>query len=1285
MTSTLGTTSPLSTDPPVLSPWETKLSGGDGQHLSVGGEASRGSVGGIGESGAAGNDDVDDLGLTQAELRAMGLGPNDLDGIGGLGGSPGGNRPDDGGSFNDDELASDEDVRLWVQNQRFQAAVMRAMENTVNALQDKLMEKVASLAASEKSREDLAVGLHEMRTELQRVQKSLQRSRRDFDEAVSSRKIALTELGNARREVERLKKELTESQQTITKLRRDHSQALDQLQTVRTLSSVVECNLKVSAQTNANLQNELERAQKQNRQAENVIADLRAQLQAAQDERQRAIAASAEERNNVLRERAIVERLEADLRVVKAANDAITKQWQTALAAMEKRDAVVVKLSEQHASTADQLKTAQAIANAQAKAAEELKEKAEELEQARERERLRAAHLHGQAKTVTEERDALLKDNQLLQAQLDAAHALLESKEKAERGLLENLEHQKRRCAAFQAELESTKTQLQDTTAELNKQVVSAAKAEEKMRSDFERELKEARQSLIAAENDRHFVNVRLVQLEEELKQTKRENEALEVEFKQTSNSYNQIQREVKALEDELERASYRANKHLHESLEAQRRAEAEKAAVATAAEAEIASLKAKLKDKQKQLDEVSSAFLASQHKILAAYNKERNVYESAASLKSQLATAETIRDKLKTNLDRLQTEYEDSVLDSNETKLNLRRTEEKLAAAQERIRDLERRLADAMFLERAKQARHEEEIAGLRAQLARHQSESRDWVALIQTLQREKHQLESRCELYKHRVAGMEKQVAELAQKAHEAKQKQKQTLKENSVAERQFQLWNRNFETILQKELGKRTNLALACKLVPSSSSANLWSYGSANRAQPQPQTPRGSAAAALEEGLEKLANQAKQDNSSTDAQNMIFIKELVSRLRSELQRVSALNAERISEIVRLRQQLNAIALSDEELKDRENAYVGKVKELILQRKQLQAELKRLQRRSLRAETVAASLEYQLRVAIMNRKKAELQGGDAIDGVVAGAGGADSSVLLSENEVTTTQIALAASGKPADAQKLQELSLWDEALKELHTSLLTVPSDVKPSEMLQRFIDGDVDTAAAEAAANATAGINHPASQDEGVVGGANAKSNPTRAPKSQEQQSHQLRPSFPSNVSSFNLLGNADILNSSASGAQLHSSASSVRLTPNERQAQSGAILAVNAVNTSLAAQHHHASTPQLFSVGSAPPTTAKVVKHNQGSLSARGTSLNGSPSLIDLIKSGKAPPGWAPTVGYYSSATPRPMSNSDSVSPNPQAGSPRLATPGQKGTPLSSVGAQVLSQGSRGKQQ
>lgn len=71
---------------------------------------------------------------------------------------------------------------------------MKAMEKTVSALEERLFDKQHSLEASEKAREDLALGLSEVRREVQRATQALERSQRDLREAVTSRKIALNEL-----------------------------------------------------------------------------------------------------------------------------------------------------------------------------------------------------------------------------------------------------------------------------------------------------------------------------------------------------------------------------------------------------------------------------------------------------------------------------------------------------------------------------------------------------------------------------------------------------------------------------------------------------------------------------------------------------------------------------------------------------------------------------------------------------------------------------------------------------------------------------------------------------------------------------------------------------------------------------------------------------------------------------------------------------------------------------------------------------------------------------------
>ncbi len=723
----------------------------------------------------------DDIGLTASELGEMGLSMDALlrpgpmgrnsgtydnssgASFGGIGGGfPRGGDDDDedqddflGGGLgsnqsvlNQESKAGDEDVRLWLQNQRFQAAVMKAMDRTVSVLQDKLQEKVASLSASEQSREDLAIGLHQMRTELQRALLGLNRSRKDLEEAVSSRKLALTELANVQKELSTAKKDTAEAQNEIARLRKDAISVNEQSHKLKGMQSILESELKIAKQMNQNVTSELDNKSQKVKETESAMAEVREQLQAIHSQHQALKQKLADQEGETQTALRLAERFERDMKAAQEARNVLLKQWETAMSAMEQRDVAIKSLADEHAKTVNELRAERERVAATTKDADQIEARRLEAERAQEQEMLRVNALASEVAMLKKDRDKGSKEVVILISQVEALEAALEAKTRTEASLREQVELHKARTAATSAELADTRKQFFQMRAEAERRLAMQSEAESEMRETFEAELKEAKRTLAATDNEKNFTQLRLIELEEEMRKTKISHESLDTNHRRVLTDLEQVRKETKSLEDELERATYKANKQLHQTLAVQKRAEEEKHSLTTATETEIRALKAKLADKQQQLESLSAAFLATQRKILSAHNAEKNLYESASSLQSQLALAQALRDRFKSNVESLETKYEDTCRQTDEVKLTLRRTEKTVAEQREQIAALEKKLADAMFYERVKRADHEQEVSVLKAQLARQENDGKDWIGMVQRAQKDKLALEAKCDL---------------------------------------------------------------------------------------------------------------------------------------------------------------------------------------------------------------------------------------------------------------------------------------------------------------------------------------------------------------------------------------------------------------------------------------------------------------------------------------------------------------------------------------------------------
>jgi chromosome segregation ATPase len=866
---------------------------------------------------------------------------------------------------------NDQDVRLWAQNQRFQAAVMKAMEHSVGVLQDRLREKVTSLAASERSREDLGVGLAQVRSELQRAVAGLARSKQDISEAVSSRKLALAELSASERETAAVRKRQADLEAELLRIRKEATDAQEQATRAKNLFSVVESDLKIATNQNVGLRAELQATAAELRAARGADGERGAAIDALQQQLSALKQQISDRDGEITRAQAVEQRLSSELSAATAAREATLRQWEAAAAAMQQRDAALRALALKHGALSEELRAERAKTARTEKELDTLADRHGDAARAQERDAGRLAAAGSQMAGAQAELARLGGELELARTQIAALETEAQARQRGEATQREQAEAQRARASALMAELEQAKRALFEARAEQQRQNAASEASEGKMRAAFTDGVKQAQEQIAASDNERHMTKVRLVQLEDDLRKSKDASAQLDSEYRSLVKRYEQVHSETRTLEDELERATHRANRHQHETAATEKRGAAELEQYKTATEVEITALKAKLSDKHKQYDALSAVFMATQQKVLAAAQREKSVFDSAASVQSQLALAQALRDRFKHSVDRLQENYEESVKETGEARLNLRKSEATSAQLQETVADLSRRLNEAQFYERAKKAEFDREISELRAELARARSDGQGVTGLVVSSQRERAALEAHAQVQGMKLAAAQQRLARAQDEIAELRQQLRAHSAAGSLAAKQFSQWNKQFEVVMSKELAKRTQAITAIadgKPVPNGSSARgpgaAASLGaSASRAAlaPAALAPTAAATAAL-----RTAPAEASGGGGSSSSDPVFVQELVSELRAELSRASAVSAERLQEVLRLRQRLNAVALSDAEIADREGAYVGKVQVLVASRRRLQDQLMLARGKAVRAEAVAASLEHQLQRAL-------------------------------------------------------------------------------------------------------------------------------------------------------------------------------------------------------------------------------------------------------------------------------------------------------------------------------
>ena len=101
----------------------------------------------------------------------------------------------------------DEDVRLMVHNQRFQAAILKSMEVQIGSMEDQMGSYQHELKMSENAREDMALSFLNVKNELRRMRVVFDKNTNELEKTAHKNKTLLTERDVLTRQNETLEKE----------------------------------------------------------------------------------------------------------------------------------------------------------------------------------------------------------------------------------------------------------------------------------------------------------------------------------------------------------------------------------------------------------------------------------------------------------------------------------------------------------------------------------------------------------------------------------------------------------------------------------------------------------------------------------------------------------------------------------------------------------------------------------------------------------------------------------------------------------------------------------------------------------------------------------------------------------------------------------------------------------------------------------------------------------------------------------------------------------------------
>lgn len=882
------------------------------------------------------------------------------------------------------------------------------------------------LHVSERARHDLALSWSEMKSELSRLNKNFDRCNGELRQATHHNATITNENLHLKAELKSTHKSCDELNKELTRLRLDLSATREELHQGKKLHQLFTSDITMHRQIKENLGNEIRVMQGDAKKAAASQEELHQRWEKSEQEVTTLRQELSDQVAETQRAQREVERVSHELGLLRASREVMTRQWEGALTAMHKRDQTmhavgaarsqaegeVAALRNTEHNLAAEIATLRKSHQATTDEHVELKQKYQDLLHAH-------SDLQQSHSDLSRQCDLSLAEK----SSLDTSHAALLRRA----NLLQSDNDRLKLKVTHSSDAESFTARQLEEQIDLNKKInQSIATVENTALARTEAENNALRQKVTQLEHEKQVEVNKAVELAEQLKELARKNQMLNAEFVTTSSNYATVIKELKSFQINLDHMTYRANKAESESLQLRTTKEEERLAEQMRLQGNIHNLEKELNRKSDEVAKMNQAYVIAEEKVLEAHKTHNEISSKTNRLKSELRKAEGVQDRLKTTIESLGEEKVTILKENNEHRLQVKKNQELIARLVDENTQLKSDVHDARFACLASKEQHELALSTAKAEVVRLRSTRAGVVDTLESSERESGLWQRK---YTHEVLQHTALKAEFEKltKLHFAQQKElKGQQRDATIQEKQYATWMKNFENMFEKQNkkirhgaaaapGKLTfsaNHTLTAKQVLDNfnstaaslppNSATLSTSAKAGHAIMAAANATGGttgAAATANPAMDSLNSMLDQLHrsgvamvpahgsssaralSDSDSRSSLlsracapgggstrsssFTESLVGELRGALHKSSTAAAERQNEIVRIKADLKLALQEANEAASREGALIQRCHLLSTQAQSLNTNLTLTNHAYARAESIAASLERQLRTA--------------------------------------------------------------------------------------------------------------------------------------------------------------------------------------------------------------------------------------------------------------------------------------------------------------------------------
>lgn len=853
-----------------------------------------------------------------------------------------------------DELSDqeeEEEVRMMEHNQRFQAAVMRSMEKQVGHMEEQLFDKDFELLNNERARGDLSMWAGRMKKDVQQLEALKLEQKEQITALTTGKQVAQTERDSYKRQLEKEqseKEQLNKANNALTSKLSDTEDKLhkaltlcktwnDQVSMHRMIETNFETRFKEKKKELAEAQEKSEYWRKQLEKSDMKVVQTEASRDAQEQETKKAIHSV-----NVLVD---------ELKLMQQTSDGYKSQLFEAAQLMTKRDSLLYDISEKKEEYAHNAHLLAITERRLTQKNRELEQKNAQEKAHNERQMDEADNLNTALGEKIRELNETEHNLEMMGIELVRTRCELDDMTSKYERLNHKHTVQTTKHNALKASFATLK---QDHTEfQFESEKMSSIQKEEilKMKVAWEEGMRQAKMAYTNLSNVKARQGRAKVEIEIEHDKMLKRHEILDKDFGHLISSYDRMSQENTQLRAELETQRYRANKYASELKQSSAQSSLLLSQKQQVLKLEIAKLEKHIEERKKDILALSASYVKQEQMFKKETNLRQQTEHKNDGLKSELEIESAIKVRMKDEGLKLKKDFEQANTDLNLTRCELARVVRRNEKLQGEIKALKARAINQKFDHEEVHESYKAEVGTLKTKLVQsRQNHARDEKLLqIQETERARMVLERKLVYLNDKLEKREVELEENTKIRFEMQHKMMKMEKDHASTEKQYKEWRRSFENAMQKGFAQRQQRNnLHTGLLSSTSPATSRAQGSGS--------PR----------KQRLLSQRMNGAQSARGSNTNFADDLVHNLRSQLNRANTLAAERLNELVKVKQRLTDLRREREMEKKKSDSNILNQSNWQQERMKLLEQMRSIQQKYLRLESISASLEQQINQSV-------------------------------------------------------------------------------------------------------------------------------------------------------------------------------------------------------------------------------------------------------------------------------------------------------------------------------